>query len=416
MPKMTKKMIERMNRLADKGIYNLTQIAEKLGVHRSTVSRQLGKTKTFPDNPNGVAGDVIEVENVGEVRPDRMMELYGLDKKLWFPTRFNVSIGKYGPRGSLSCKRIMAESLQSAILSYVRETVKPLRKLPTTRQLRSDLGDFMVAWGLWDMHFGSYAWNSEVGADWDVDIACTRVANSIDDMVRELSPYRVTTIYMPIGNDFLHFDSNRMKTTFGEHYMDCDTRFARVYLAGLYSLTYMIRRATEICDDVRILYIPGNHDMSTAFTLCAGLLERFRDDDRVTVDLGANPRKYVLHGGSLVGFGHGNVPDAQLKLIFAEEAHDLWSQSTYREFQRGHTHQRRAQEIPGVMPMNGLTIRTNPTLCNNDFWHHSKALIGESTRSVEAWRYNEDGYCGSHVSWARGDAHPKASSMLKKLG
>lgn len=391
----------------------IKEIAREYSVDPATVRYHVGRHGVTPGTDAPVGG-LVTVEHTGDVRPEAMMKLYGLSPDKWLPTRFNISIGRHGPRGSLSCKRIMTETLEAAILKFVRQNVRPLPKPKAVPRRKP--GDFMVAWGLWDMHIGSYAWNTEVGADWDVDMACRRVVNSVDDMVVELNPYKVDCVYMPIGNDFLHFDSNRMQTTFGEHHMDCDTRFARVYQAGLYSLSYMIERAAGICNDVRILYIPGNHDMSTSFTLCAALNERFRHDPRVTVDLQANPRKYTLYGGTLLGFGHGSVPDAQMKLIFAEEAHDLWSQSSYREMQIGHTHQRKAKEVPGLIPLNGLTVRTNPTLCNNDFWHHSKALIGESMRSVEAWRYDRRGYRGSHVTWARDDDHQVAAKIIKKAG
>jgi hypothetical protein len=316
----------------------------------------------------------------------------------------------------MSLKRVISEELENKILEFVREHVKPLPKPKLPRScLTQKPGEFLVVLGMWDLHLGAYAWNTEVGDNWDVEIACHRAMNAIDDVVKELVGYKVDKIIMPMGGDFLHYDSNRMKTVSGEHHLDCDTRFARVYQAGLRLLAYFIERAADLCTDVEYIYIPGNHDASVAFTLCSALNERYRNDPRIHIDLGPNPRKYRSYGKTLLGFDHGKIPINQLKMIFAEEACELWSNSRYREFQIGHTHQRRAQEFPGVLPLNGMTVRTNPTLCSHDFWHHNKGLIGEAMRSIEAWRYSKVGYRGSHVAWARDDQHPDAVKLIAEI-
>jgi len=352
-----------------------------------------------------------------------MMKIFSLDPARWIPQHFKGTMWDTQQKGGalltlhaekIVCKRIMAEELEDAILSFVKRWVKPLPKkcLPKGAYKK---GKYLAVFGLWDLHLGAYAWNKEVGADWDVDIACHRAMNAIDDIIQELSLYPIDHIIVPLGGDFLHYDSNRMQTVSGDHHLDCDTRFARVYLAGLRLVSYMLERATELCPRIEFLYIPGNHDASTAFTLCAAMQERYRNDSRIGVDLNANPRKYRLYGGTLLGFDHGKTPMKQLKLIFAEEAKAYWSASHYREMQIGHTHQRRTDHFQGVLPMNGLTIRTNPALCNADFWHHSNGLIGEAMRSMEAYRYDKIGYRGSHVAWMRDTPHPEAVRLLKEL-
>lgn len=288
--------------------------------------------------------------------------------------------------------------IQQALVEFSRKTVKPL---PAPRSHKRRAGKFAVAWGIWDAHIGSYAWCSETGQDWDVDIAVKRVMRSIDDMVVELAPYAIDRLWMPIGNDFLHFDSVRMTTALGLHQLDVDTRYARVYCAALECLVYMIDRARELCDDLDVMYIPGNHDVTASYTLCVALQQRFLKDARIKFDLGANPRKHRLYGGSLVGFTHGcHMNVTNLVTALATEARDVWSQTTYREVQVGDKHQRWEKQYEGVVPTNGVLLRRNPSLCNVDAWTHNQALCGEAMKSVEAWRYDKIGYRGSHVTWA----------------
>ena len=301
----------------------------------------------------------------------------------------------------LILRRAVPEPLEKAILEFVRKNVRPIA---APKKTKKRTGEFMVCAGLWDAHLGMYAWHSETGNDFDVKIARRRIINSVDGLIEELKPYRIERLIMPIGNDLMHFDSVRQKTAFGDHLLDTDSRFAKVYVTALECLSYLVDRSLEMCDDVDLLYCPGNHDTTSSFTLCAALAQRYRKDGRVSVDLGANPRKYITYGSVLLGFDHGaEAKKNQLALIFSTEAKEHWSKSTYREIQIGHTHQRAEQEYASVIPTNGVLIRTNPALCNVDFWHHKQGLIGEPVKSIEAWRYDRVAYRGSHVVWARDD-------------
>lgn len=426
-------MVQRIIALRREG-KSCREIAREVGAHYTTVasyvrSYQPAGVRGEPPPPRAV-GEVLDrtdVDGTVEVlRMDRpatveeLMRACKLDPRIWIPQYFKPNIwqgygkikGKDGERfekvnlfqSKLCLKRILAEEVEAAILDFVREHVKPLPR-PAAGRPRVGDGDapgFLVCWGLWDTHLGMYAWNSEVGASFDVNIARRRILNSIDDMVTELRPYKVDRIVMPVGNDFMHFDSVRQTTAFGHHFLDTDTRFAKVFRIGVECLCYMVDRAREVAGRVDVLYVPGNHDTTSSYALCSVLEARYREDPAVRVDLGANPRKYVTHGGVLLGFDHGgDARPGQLALVFAQEAREHWSKSTYREVQVGHTHQRRERAYEGVVPNNGVLVRTNPALCNNDMWHHRQALVGEPMKSVEAWRYDAVGYRGSHVTWAR---------------
>lgn len=442
--------------LRNQGV-SVREISRRYGIDKTTAAKYLtrnmsngaAKGASEPGEPPPPAHtldqviDRVEIDGTVEIakqdrplKPQEMMDLCGLDRSKWIPQNFKVNkwqgFARLKVDGSekltkvdlyqskLGVTRVITEELEEGILRFVRENVtalpKPLLKAYRGMKDHPSTPQQMCVWGLWDTHIGSYAWNSETRNDWDVDMACCRVCNSIDDMVAELTGYPFERIVMPIGNDFMHFDSSRMKTTFGEHYLDTDTRYARVFQAALSCLSYLVERALELCDNVELLYVPGNHDKTSSFCLTAALAQRYREDERVKVDLRANPRKYVQHGGTLIGFDHGDkCRSNQFSMIMSTEAQEMWATSTYREVQVGHTHQRRERQYDGVVPTNGLLIRTNPSLCNIDAWHHDQGLIGEPMKSVEAYRYDHLGFRGSHVAYARDDKHPKAIAALKAI-
>lgn len=357
--------------------------------------------------PDGMISKLVDVVKAGggkrEVKKELEMARLGHEKVRLIQSK-------------VVWKRVVTDQLEDAIVEFIRWRVPKVGsgKGPASRKSKriKKLDPQMLVWGLWDAHIGMYAWRPEVGADFDVDLICNRIFNSIDDMIEELKHYNIDRVVMPIGNDFLHFDSVKMTTTMGDHFLDTDTRYARVYLAGLKCLAYMVERALEIAEKVDLLYVPGNHDTTSSFGLCVALQQRYHKDARIKVRLDPNPRKFVTYGGCLIGFHHGKdtKPD-RFPLIFSQEAKEHWTNSTYQEVQVGHTHQRQEKNYAGVIPTNGLLVRTNPTLCNVDAWHHAQGMLGEPTKSVEGWRYDKVGYRGSHVAWARDDKNPRLESL-----
>lgn len=455
-----------IDKMHDQGMSN-REIGRSLGITHKTVGKHLrgegshGQFSTgepLPDDfedgkiiqhPDGSV-DVQTIDHL--MKPDEIMEKIGLDPKLYIDRWYKpntwqsfyklkeylcdatlerlISLARGG--GSLADvrKSIHAEVghkkvqlyqskvvferkidgvVENAIKEFMREHVKPLPKpsLSKLRKKRNEGEGEMVCWGLWDAHLGMYAFAEEVGEDYDIKIATKRVKNSVDDMVAELRLYKIERIVMPIGNDYLHFDSMKHETTAGT-VLDFDTRYTRVYRRGFECLVYMVERALELCDQVELLYVPGNHDTTSSFGLVHALGERFRNDPRVTVDDRMNPRKYVIHGQTAICFAHGkDANDNSYPLIFGDEMRldhpNEWFNVRYKEVQIGHKHQRLEKMYKSLSPLNGLLVRMNPSLSNVDAWHHSKAFVGEPMKSVEAWRYRRYGYTGSHVAWARDD-------------
>lgn len=451
-PALSQSKIVQILNLADEGLNN-RQIAKQAGVGVGTVSKvrnehQKMGGKNLPSEVNvpvdtrgEEGGDTMIVTPDKPLTLDQMYELFKIDRKVWVPVTFTANQWqgfyksdkvmektKNGTRSTAkhqkvalwqtraTWKRIMGESIELALLDFFRANVRPLPKpkLCTPKSSRDKLGEgVMVTWGLWDAHIGMYAWHAEVGASMDLTMAVSRVTNSIDDMAEKLVrwPQRIEKIIMPVGNDLLHYDNTRQKTTNGEHHLDADGRYAKVYAAGLKCLIYMVERALDVTDEIEVVFVPGNHDLHSGYTLCVALAQRFMNDPRVKFNITPNPRKYITFGGTLLGFDHGQKANPrQLSMIFATECAKQWSASTYREVQVGHIHQSRVREYESVIPTNGVKIRVNPALCNVDMYHHEGGLIGEPMKSVEATIYDRVGCQGTLISWARDDHSDKIAN------
>jgi hypothetical protein len=424
---------------------SIPEIAKRFGVHRTTVVRALTKYKPNGgckgDIPSDPLGEVVDTTDInGEmaitvtdrpVKVDELMRLGGLDPEIWVAT--HTTLNKWenfyklksgdGHRKvplyqtKVAFKRILDDAVVETLKSWAgKYGGKPIPKRQLPRyKAGAYLNDApqMLTWGIYDAHLGMYAWNQEVETSYDLAIARNRIANSIDDIAAEVNPYRIRKVIQVVGNDFLHCDSTRNQTAFGDHHLDVDSRYAKIVRSGVHLVIYQTERALEIVGpdgEVEIIWVPGNHDYHASYALAIALEQRFRNDPRVKVDLGANPRKFRTFGGVLLGFEHGQkCRPKQVNNIFSTATIELFTKSTYREYHVGHKHQREVEEFWSLIPTNGLVIRTHPALTNVDKWHHDGGLIGEPVKAVEVCRYDETALRGTHIAWARDERNVRAN-------
>lgn len=308
---------------------------------------------------------------------------------------------------------IMHEDVEETWKRWVKKYGgKPLPKQRRKKPARSKL---WVNYGYYDTHVGMYAYAKEVGANYDVAIAVTRVLNSIDDMIlklKDLGP--IHTVFVPIGNDLGHFDSVKMTTAMGDHRLDIDTRFTWVFDGALTCMAYQVERLCEVADRVKMLYIPGNHDTSLSYGICRAMQQRFMKWPQVYADLEMNPRKYEYFGTCIVGFDHGECKPEKWATTFAAETRGAWDTCTYAEMNNGHTHQPKQMIIPMSTPTNSIYVRVHPSLCPPDSWHHKKQFIASPLKSVEALYYNEKGRIGDLVVHADDTRRRDVSLTIKE--
>ena len=150
---------------------------------------------------------------------------------------------------------------------------------------------------------------------------------------------------------------------------------------------------------VRVVWVPGNHDMTTSWFLVKMLEQRFWDCREVEIDTTPTTRKYHLYGVNLIGFTHGNEEKhADLPTIMASECPKLWSQATHREFHLGHLHKQKQTRYVSDDTHVGVPVRILPSLSATDAWHYKKGYV-KGRRAAEAYLWSkEDGYTGHFCS------------------
>jgi hypothetical protein len=203
------------------------------------------------------------------------------------------------------------------------------------------------------------------------------------DLLDKSCNYDFDRILLVLGNDYLHVD-NEAGTTTGGTIVDTDTRYRKIFRAGLKLICDTVETIRHFGKQVDIMFVPGNHDRLSSFHLNEVVSAIYESNEQVHVDNSLTDRKYYVYGNNGFMFLHGDkMPKDQnsVPLIMATENAVAWA-APHKEIHTGHLHQKIAFEKYGVM------VRTLSSLSATDSWHHQNGYIGNK-RSAEMFVYHE---------------------------
>ena len=247
---------------------------------------------------------------------------------------------------------------------------------------------YMLEMSLYDHHFGKLAWEPETGNSFDLKIAKELYVNAVIDLLQKTSTYPLEEIILVVGQDFLNINNEEGTTEKGT-YQDGDSRLGKVLDIAIDSIHESVAEMLNYAR-VKILWVPGNHDKLTSYTICKILQAYYKNDERVTVDVGEKTRKYVEFGNVLLGFTHGNEEKkSSLPLIMAGEASEAWGRTKYREIQCGHNHTKKQTNYNSGDSIVGIIVRTLGSLTATDAWHYKKGYVN-NIRQAECFLWDRE--------------------------
>ena len=289
------------------------------------------------------------------------------------------------------------EVVESMIAAASRELRLP--KQPKAKAAKRD--------GLWqvlivsDTHFGAYAWSKTTGhSDYDLGIAEARVSDVAGQLIAAGDRYAPTRRTIAFLGDLFHFDTPAGTTTSGTP-LERDGRLQKVLNVACDVLLGIVHLSAESCP-TDVLTVNGNHDEVLTWAFQRIMLERFRDSQTANVKRDFTGRQYLTHGKNLLGFTHGHKAKRKLPQIMALEQAAAWSSSNYREWHTGHLHHQAAENNKPLDTLDGVIVRTAPTICPPDDWHSVGGFIG-SRQACETFIYEPDGgLTAMHIATPKG--------------
>jgi len=259
--------------------------------------------------------------------------------------------------------------------------------------------------GLWqvlvvsDTHFGNRSWRGTTGSDWDLAIAERVVGEAAGELLAVGDTHKPARRTVALLGDLFHVDTPSGTTTSGTP-LERDGRLQKMLDVGTTTILRIIERSAETVP-TDVVLVHGNHDESLSWAFHRLLLERYRSDKRITIDGNYTGRKYLSHGRNLLGFAHGHKAKKKLPQLMAIEAASQWAACPYREYHTGHYHSTAAEWSRPIETIDGVLVRTAPSLCVADDWHASLGFLN-ARQAMETFIYaNDGGMIATHVAGPR---------------
>lgn len=203
------------------------------------------------------------------------------------------------------------------------------------------------------------------------------IKNKIKEVVKKSRMlYDIKKIYYIIGSD--HFNSEYTNTTTKGTPQYNSTSFTDGFTKICNHETEIIEWLSAHCEDLYIVFCPGNHDQYVSWHMVKFLEAYYRLWKNVHFDTRPYFTKYYRHGKTVFCINHGDIQKPErLAQNFPDEFED-WSMTKYRYILTGDKHNELSKtfgsiefyQIPALSPhksewdlKNGFTVNPNKLTC-----------------------------------------------------
>jgi hypothetical protein len=182
-----------------------------------------------------------------------------------------------------------------------------------------------------------------------------------------------------VGSDFFNSDTYFNTTTNGTP-QDNALHFDKAFELGLQLSIKSINYLLSEVDEVQIVQLSGNHDVTSSFYLCKTLEAYYRTNERITFNSMYTLRKCITIGKTSIMLHHGNVDLKYIKDMFANYFPFEYT-NKYVEAYVGDKHNTK------IFNDGRLIIRQFPSLSTPDKWTDSKNFYGLPGVLVNVYDY-----------------------------
>lgn len=190
-----------------------------------------------------------------------------------------------------------------------------------------------------DIHIGKHCEAIRSGYDYTPEKAVKSVLEGQEALYAMTSPFNVTDVLLPMGNDVVHVDNNGGNTTGGTHQDSYGSVESQILLAAQLYIKSIERFAER--HNVWLTHIHSNHDRVSGWSVSQIVGAYFHNHPRVkwTNDsLSQQPRKYFIFGNNLIMFEHGEGKEEATVGQIMHDARQALSQTKHTYVYRGHLH------------------------------------------------------------------------------
>ena len=235
-----------------------------------------------------------------------------------------------------------------------------------------------------DLHIGKLATKSGSNDEYNVSIAVDRALEGSMSLINKSEPYNIDKVFFIIGNDVLHIDTAKTRTTTSGTPQDTDGMWYDNFKIARAVYSNIIKKLSTIAD-VEVIHCPSNHDYMTGFMLADAIQCYFHNDKNITFNVSNNHRKYTTYGSNLLMFSHGDgCKLEQIPYLTAHEEPEMWYKTIYRYGYLHHIHHKDYFKFRGGKDFVGMTVEYLRSPSGTDRWHNDNGYTGAKV-SMEAF-------------------------------
>tara|TARA_R110000868_G_scaffold86914_1_gene243446 strand:+ start:4374 stop:5597 length:1224 start_codon:yes stop_codon:yes gene_type:complete len=218
---------------------------------------------------------------------------------------------------------------------------------------------------LQDIHFGKEG-NDTIDKDFE---------DTIKNLVQRANAiHYIETMYFVVGGDLINMDTFTGTTTGGTPVDNCMSA-TEAYMQAFDAMHWAVNYIKTFCNNLVIVYVPGNHDRLSSFHL-AHALSKSIISNNIMWDVKYEERKVHVWHNNFNAFEHGDKRSKNNPLIFASEYPKEWGNTTNRTLFKGHIHTDKKVEYMTSNETAGFIEKTLPSLGKADYYHHSNKFTG----------------------------------------
>ena len=359
-----------LNLIDDDAIKNeyITQLEDQLV---EAINQKKEKVIEFKENLDEGTAEIKGIAFSEPKSPEEIERILKIDNKKWkLSTYWNKQHKDYWLVSAMvSLRKLEPKDFLKVTLEQFNPSYTPVGEVYINPNFdKSTVGVLSIQ----DLHFGKEG-NDGVIEDFK---------KAIKELV--LKAYyscKVEKIIYVIGGDLLNMDTFMGQTTKGT-FVDNDLRAQDAYNQAFDALFWSINYIKQFCNDLEVVYLPGNHDRLSSYHIAHALSKALQSNSKIFFNTEYSERKVVVCGNNFFAFEHGDVTKKMTPLVYAVEFPKEWGATIYRTCFTGHFHSKKVTELVTDHEHHGFTIKHLPSLCKSDYWHYHNKFTGAKRQAI----------------------------------
>lgn len=226
-----------------------------------------------------------------------------------------------------------------------------------------------------DVHVGKLAFARDGRIGYDIERAVYLAETGVTTLLNRSQGFPTEKFILPIGNDVLHVDSTANTTTKGTR-QDVSGHWSQMVDAAATMYIRMLEEMVQVAP-VHVVYNNSNHDSHSGYQLAREIRAWMSKNKHITFTISQNDREYVKYGVNMIGLDHGDgAKTADVPLLMASEAPQLWGDTTRRYMIRHHLHHWQKREFLAGKDFPGITVQHMRSVSLSDPWHAKSGYTG----------------------------------------